>query len=83
MGDVVETAADVIFAPIKALGRAFGGDDKSEPTATPPAEPKPSGISEADAQKLAKSRLFRSGTVFTNTLGEDLSDSQTEGTRLI
>ncbi len=34
-------------------------------------------------QELAKLRAFRSGTVFTNTLGEDITDAQTEGTRLI
>ena len=77
MSDIVANLLD----PFEIFG--LHKDDKKSDTPPPAAEPAAPGISDAEAQELAKKRLFRSGTVFTNTLGEDVTDVQTEGTRLV
>ena len=77
MSDFIENVLD----PFEIFfDRDKDKDDDKEEDKKEEAAP---GISDAEAQRLAKKRLFRSGTVFTNTLGEDVTDAQTEGTRLI
>jgi len=63
----------------------FGINDAPDEAAPEPAaqDTAAPGVSDTEAQELAKKRLFRSGTVFTNTLGEDVTEAQKEGTRLI
>lgn len=76
MSDVVANILD----PFEIFGLHDDDEPAPEPQREEPAAP---GVSDAEAQELAKKRLFRSGTVFTNTLGEDVTDAQTEGTRLV
>jgi hypothetical protein len=42
----------------------------------------PGAVGESDAQKIARQRMFRSGTVYTSTLGEDITGDQLAGARL-
>jgi len=39
-------------------------------------------ISDSEAADLARKRLFRSGTVYTSTLGEEIDPNSLAGTRL-
>ena len=62
--------------------------NKKEEKPAPPA-PKPGAqgkaegvISDQEAADLARKRLFRSGTVYTSTLGEEIDPNSLAGTRL-
>ena len=60
-------------------GKKDSGSGSSNPTAPSASE----GIlSDAEAQDIAKKKLFRSGTVATSPLGEDITASQLSGTQL-
>ena len=39
-------------------------------------------MSDAEAADIARKRLFRSGTVYTSTLGEEIDPNSLSGTRL-
>lgn len=58
--------------------------EKEKPaTPQPGVEGKKEGvISDAEAAELARKRLFRSGTVYTSTLGEEIDPNSLAGTRL-
>jgi len=59
------------------------GDEGGSADSGVPQSPAAEGIiSDAEAQDLAKKKLFRSGTVYTSPLGEDITASQLSGTQL-
>ena len=47
-----------------------------------PNGPTPGLITDEEAQTIAKKRYYRSGSVYTSQLGEDITDVQTQGTQL-
>jgi len=61
---------------------------KEEPKPAPSRSDSSSGakgegvMSDAEAADLARKRLFRSGTVYTSTLGEEVDPNSLSGTRL-
>lgn len=75
---------DVIVDPFNLFDN-FGlnlGKKKDE-APKPGAEGKKEGvISDSEAAELARKRLFRSGTVYTSTLGEEIDPNSLAGTRL-
>lgn len=64
---------------------AYGMKDEEAPKGAgdPISNAPPEGvITDAEAQEIAKKRMYRSGTVYTSTLGEDITDAQVSGTVL-
>jgi hypothetical protein len=61
-----------------------GGKDAGGASGAAPETPSANigDVPESDAQKIARQRMFRSGTVYTSTLGEDITSDQLAGARL-
>lgn len=79
-------ALDFIVDPFNLFnnfGLNLGKDKKKEEAPKPGPQGKSEGvISDAEAADLARKRLFRSGTVYTSTLGEEIDPNSLAGTRL-